>query len=114
MITDARALLWLAIEDCAGLWEAIWKLRSLHPDESEDQVRGKAREVVLDLVAAGFIDSFHCQEPYGEMAAIDPAAVRRELFDDRRWKEPAPLAISVRFSATPTGERSYLALERDA
>jgi hypothetical protein len=105
--SDEDVLLWAAIEDYAGLWEAVWELRSLHPDWDEAALRDRARSIIEQFLRSDMIQLFRCQEPYGEMVAVEPAAAQSVLADPRCWEPPEFKGISVRFGATDAGATTY-------
>lgn len=106
MTSDRKALLWAAIEDYAGLWEAVWELRALHPDETDDELRRRARAILLAFVADGWVELFDSDWLGDRLTLIDDKeASRRILLVDSSWERPDDAAI--RFSVTPEGEEAY-------
>ncbi|WP_162943632.1 hypothetical protein [Arthrobacter celericrescens] len=105
-MNDAKAILWLAIEDYSGLWEAAWQLQADHPDFDSTQTAKRAKSVVNELLERGFVRLYRCQEPYGELSVIDNGQVPEVLAEPANWNEPGPESISIRFSATPAGEEA--------
>lgn len=101
---DTSALLWLAAEDYAGLWEAVWQLHTLHPDGEVSELRDRAEQIIRGLLDAGLVELYWCQEPYGDMSAIPADGAAAVLATPGVWEEPDAGATSVRVSATPAGE----------
>jgi hypothetical protein len=106
-MNDTKTLLWAAVEDYAGLWEAVWELRSVHPEASAEWLESTAQEILTKLLLEDHIELFWCEEPYGDMAPIPEAQARQILQSPTAWDEPTENAVSVRFSATPEGETAY-------
>lgn len=104
-MNDSREILWLAVEDYSGLWEAVWQLRAHHSEVGDDDLLRRARVALAILVERRLVELYRCQEPYGELSLIDGAEAPQVLADDRSWIEPGPKDVSIRFSATPVGER---------
>ncbi|HEX5495988.1 MAG TPA: hypothetical protein VFX70_15575 [Mycobacteriales bacterium] len=105
--TEARAILWLAIEDFAGLWEVVWQLRSITPEAQEPELRESARRIVSDLLRRGWVNLYECQEPYGEMRKVPSADAAGLLARETYWSEPAADAVSIRVGATTSGEAAF-------
>lgn len=105
--TEARAILWLAIEDFAGLWEVVWQLRSIRPETPEPGLRESAVEIVTDFLRRGWIDLYKCQEPYGELRKIPSGDAASLLAQEASWNEPSADSISIRVGATPSGEAAF-------
>jgi len=104
MNQDAKTLLWLAIEDYSGLWEAVWELRSLHPRADSDELIATSKEVLAGFLRDGLIELYRCVEPYGDMTRVDDGDAPRLLEVAEGWDAPEDGALSVRFSATSAGE----------
>lgn len=104
---DERVLLWAAIEDVTGLWEAEWELRGLRPEQSDESLRKDAQISIERLLECGYIELFHCQEPYGRLTALDRGDASAAIRDPRWWVPPEFEGTSVRFSATTAGQQLY-------
>ncbi|MEE2521985.1 hypothetical protein V1639_07695 [Pseudarthrobacter sp. J75] len=107
---DMKSILWLAIEDYSGLWEAVWQLRTYNPETAADVLIERAKTVLELLFAGGFIRFFRCQEPYGQLSEMKDTEVAEILSDPRYWEEPAVDSVSIRFGTTSLGQEKYAAL----
>lgn len=109
-MTDDELLmrvLWNAIEDDSGLWEARWEINTHAPDWPVDLRDRRARDAVRELLRRGWIEMFRQVEPYGARRPLDATEAERTLDDESAW-EPAPFGQeAVRISATPAGEAAY-------
>ena len=106
---DVKAILWLAIEDYSGLWEAVWELRTDHPEVGAAVLADRARDHLVDLIDRGLVRLYRCQEPYGDLAEIEDHEVGEVLATAENWFEPGPGSVSIRFGATASGEAASLA-----
>jgi hypothetical protein len=104
MNQDAKALLWLAVEDYSGLWEAVWELRSLHPQADPDELIEASRAVLVGLLRDGLIELYRCVEPYGDTTPVADADAPALLEAPKGWDVPEDGVLSVRFTATAAGE----------
>jgi hypothetical protein len=107
-----RVLLWLAIEDYAGLWEAVWELNTRRPETPESENRRAAEQVLRELLGAGHVRLFRSREPYEDVTPISTAQADTVLGQDESWAEPVRDGTSIRFGATPAGEAAYNELMR--
>lgn len=103
MTGDTRIVLWLAVEDYAGLWEAVWELRTRHPSLDTEILLGRARDQLIRLVDRDLVQLYRCVEPYGSMTDVERQEAIGLLRLDRNWSEPEPGSVSIRFGATPAG-----------
>lgn len=106
-MNDTKTLLWAAVEDYAGLWEAVWELRSIHPEADTQSLEASAQVILTQMLNDSQIELYWCLEPYGDMTLITEAEARQILASPGAWSEPTENAVSVRFSATRSGEDHY-------
>jgi hypothetical protein len=106
-MNDMKAILWLAVEDYSGLWEAVWQLRSLHPEFHKDVLTEQASSAVSNLLGRGLIRLYRCQEPDGKLSLVRSPEDSKLLESPQNWEEPTRGATSIRFGATPAGEAAY-------
>jgi hypothetical protein len=110
-VSDTKTLLWAAIEDYAGLGEAIWELRAIHRGESYQALLGRARRTLQKLLEDGLIELYRTRGIYEAMTLIPIEEARNLLSDDESWREPEQLdSVTFHFCATPAGEAAYRAL----
>ncbi|MDR2922391.1 MAG: hypothetical protein LBU85_03485 [Treponema sp.] len=95
-------VLWAAIEDYAGLWEAVWEFGNEIPPVSFNEIQ----TTVLSLFSNGYIELFRCKEPYGELVRITDGCIDI-LSDKTNWNPPELFAFSIRISATESGKSHY-------
>ena len=98
-------ILWAAIEDYAGLYEVIWEFGNEIPPIPFDKIQ----TTVLSLLHQGYIELFKCEEPYGEVTKINDGCIDI-LSDKKNWDPPELYAISIKVSATESGEKYYKSL----
>ncbi|QIM16609.1 hypothetical protein G7067_09645 [Leucobacter insecticola] len=106
---DTKALLWLAVEDYAGLWEAVWELRSIHPDAADGFLLDRARVILSELIEKNLIQLFFYQESSEALWSVASDEVGELLAKAENWVEPkSDEDILIRFSATSAGETRVL------
>ena len=100
-----KRILWAAIEDYVGLWEISWEFGK----DAEKPSTADLTEILSQYIDQGYVELFHCKEPYGELEKIEtnPKAI---LAESSNWKEPREGAVSIRVSATEKGQDYYKSL----
>lgn len=104
---DPEAVLWLAVEDYAGLWEVTWELRALHSHLPEKELLEKSRLTIVTFLTLDWVQLYRCQEPYGDLTVVPAREAETVTRLDASWEMPQPEGISIRIGATPTGEEAY-------
>jgi hypothetical protein len=84
-----RALLWLGIEDSAGLWEVVWALNTLLPGCAESENRSAAERTLRSLLELGQVALIQAREPYEQIVPIAPAEIEAALDRAEGWAEPS-------------------------
>lgn len=120
MISKALArqqLLSMANEDIYGLYEAVWELRGFFPDNSDEENRELAEELLMSLIAEGLIELFIEKEidlpPGGcfafdiELTPVPQKEVGAVLARDKSW-EPFERGNGIGFLTTESGTRVWL------
>jgi hypothetical protein len=104
-----RAVLWLAIEDYAGLWEVRAEVAA-HQCLSAAEATDEAKSLLGDLYQQGCVKIYLTVEPGGEPMLVADSDTARLLDLHSSWEPPMAGSVSVRISATSAGEERYLAL----
>lgn len=105
---NIEKLLWASIEDYCGLWELVWEMNTLYPDNSSEKSQHMAFQGTLYLLSRDLVALFYCEEPYGSMTAIVIGDNYVDFLRDLKiWEAPSPGSCSVRVSATAAGEKYY-------
>lgn len=110
MITQDQLLnriLWLGMEDYAGLWEVVWELNGLLPDRSSPENQRLAYSIIRYLFEKKFIEFYRCKGPDGELKAVPPAFVSTVLANPASWEPPDFHGTSWRISTTESGVEKY-------
>jgi hypothetical protein len=112
-VNDAQdTVLWICIEDYAGLWEIVWDLRGHgRGTMSEETLVDLARRTTIDLLDRGWLAAFTCLEPYGDLSPLGADQARTSLADAEAWVLPNDGAVGIRMSVTPAGEAAYMSKE---
>lgn len=106
--TAVEKILWATIEDYCGLWEALWELNTIYPNNSIEKNRSLAKKAIKILVDRGMVKLFFCKEPYGDMIPIAESVRYDDILDkEGYWEAPKEKCESVRASATSSGKAMY-------
>ncbi len=108
---EVKQILTAAVEDCTGLWEAIWEVRSIDPNRSDEQIRGTALDAIRRLLSAGWIELVFGTEFEGEEKAVSPRDSESFIRQDAYWDVPlSDRSPHIRFTATDEGRRVWMSL----
>ncbi len=107
MNDDERAILWLAIEDFSGTWEVVWQFRALRHQDSDVELNQRAEDVLARLPQRGWVDLYHCEEPYGKLSKLPSGETDSILGEASAWEAPQAEAVSKRICATAEGRKVY-------
>lgn len=102
-----KVLLWACIEDYAGLWELHWEVSSKFPDLSEEERERILIEALSLLISNGLVKLYRCDEPYGDLSELGLEAALSALSEEKNWEAPDTSDVSIRASATKSGEELY-------
>lgn len=108
-VMNLRAsILDMAVDDFIGLWEILWRTRSLVPEGREEEVRLTATDQTRDLLEQGLVALFRGTRFAGDEVPLSRDEALAVLSDADQW-EPPPQgdATHVRLAATREGEKAY-------
>jgi len=97
-VNDLRAIDAIAdllAEDEYGLWEIVWRLRTLLPNESDEEVRRTARKCLRTLYTQGRILFVRRIGPTGSSTPVDSSEIDSLLADSKSWDEPQKNQIQL-------------------
>ncbi len=86
MIRDA--IMVVAEEDYYGLWEAVWRLRSMLPQTGELELRSIAKRTMQELLGNGKVKLFRRSGTGGKEELISNEEAYAILTSDHVWNEP--------------------------
>ena len=107
MKTDEQVVLWLGIEDDGRVWETVWDLRTDNSESSGQELRARARAVLVEQSRRGAVEFFWGSEQNEAGDSIPAHEIGRLLGDDRWWEPAAADVLTPRFRTTALGEREY-------
>ena len=102
-----QRILWLAIEDYAGLWEVVWELNTARPPRPGDSNEALAGKIVAQLLRSGLVTLYREAVPGGTMEPIGLDEAPALIEGSSAWQPPSWGASALRLSATEAGEQAY-------
>jgi hypothetical protein len=102
-----RTILDLAVEDYTGLWELVWRVRTVSPSRSEDEARSEAMRTTRQLIEEGLLDLYSGISFTGEQERLDSSDARAVLDNVENWAAAESGAPHYRIAATIAGEAAY-------
>jgi hypothetical protein len=102
-------VLLLANEGYSGLWEVYFEAKTKFGDLSESDLIQKARNVISNMLEAGWIQIYLWKEPFSKerLMPIKDAEVTKVLSEDGYWQPPDKGNESIWFLATEEGEKIF-------
>jgi hypothetical protein len=97
----------LSTDDFTGLWEIVWRGRSLAPDASDDEIRSAARRDACALISEGLLSVYRGTRFGGDEVQLSSAEALALIEDDQSWEPPESTAEHLRVATTEAGERAY-------
>ena len=105
-----RTILDICSEDEYGLWEILWRIRTVYPQLELETARALAANAVIELNANGYVT---IEERTPERSiAVTGGAVRNLVAAPGPWAEPTAGAVTYWAFATEQGRQRYLHLAR--
>jgi hypothetical protein len=98
-----------ANEDYCGLWDIYFEASAIFEKLPPMEQLRIAKETILELVNAGWIQLYWCREPLTNerVTPMNHNDAAKVLSEDQFWKLPENNALSIRFLATTEGEKAF-------
>jgi hypothetical protein len=102
------SILEFAVDDYVGLWELVWRARSVSGTESNDKsLRARVLAELKNLLSSGDVALYRGLTFNGDEALFTLQGALDHLDDDGNWLSPAPGVTHLRVGVKPSGERRY-------
>jgi hypothetical protein len=96
-----------ANEDLCGLYEAVWSMRTMFPDATEQELRKTAYDAMVSLIQKGVVELSWTTARDDNMETVATEEALTLLDDERRWEPPEWEAKFLAFGATDKGQRAW-------
>ncbi len=103
----SEMILDLADEDYVGLWELLWRGKTVAPDMESGALEGAVQQCTRELIDKGLLQLYRGVTFSGEESPVPHSEVGRVLQDASAWSPPVPSAVHVRVTVTKAGEQAY-------
>lgn len=100
-------ILWATIEDYVGLWEILWELNSLLPQNDQDENKRIAVNILLYFFNKNLIVFYECRWGTDEFLNLCLNEILKNLKNEKYWNAPKLGENCIRISSTKKGERFY-------
>lgn len=103
-------ILWMAVDDWTGLWEAAWGIQTMWPELHGQPAKDAARSIIEKLLSEDSIYLCFFSDPNTERRVPKKRAYKL-LESPENWEPPAVPGEHVRYAATDEGEKKMFELE---
>jgi hypothetical protein len=106
-----REILWAAVDDWTGLWEAVWGIQTMWPDLVGKPAQEMAHSVLTELLARGLVYLCFFDESTSVERRVAGKEASRLLNVAENWQAPSNSDNQLRFAATEAGQQELRSLE---
>ena len=99
------AILELAVEDDYGLWEVLWRIKTIEPSLPEAEAVEAARKTVTDLYDRGLVELGRRSGCAWEPAP--PEEIRELLSTPASWEAPQSIDEGFFIRSTASGDNAH-------
>jgi hypothetical protein len=96
-----------ANEDLCGLYEAVWSMRTMFPDATEQELRKTAYDAMVSLIQKGVVELSWTTARNENITTVATEEALRLLGDESLWEPPEWEAKFLAFGATDKGQRAW-------
>ena len=100
-------ILWSTIEDFVGLWEILWELNSILPENSQEQNHDILKKILKYFLEQGLIRIYVSKWGNDELEAKDFSEAINLIENEKFWNAPAINDLCVKIGNTEKGEKYY-------
>jgi hypothetical protein len=107
-----KLILDLATEDFVGLWEVVWRARSVAESTGASIAEAELRTEAIRLIDDGSIHLYHGVHFAGDECEVDRAHATDVIKNPSNWVPPGTAMEHYRITASEHGESQYRQLFR--
>jgi hypothetical protein len=100
-------ILWSTIEDFVGLWEILWELNSLLPENSQKENQEISKKILRYFLKQDLVTIYLSKWGSDERKAKDSNEALNLIENDNYWNPPAINELCVKVGNTEKGEKCY-------
>ena len=100
-------VLWSTIEDFVGLWEILWELNSLLPENSQKENQEIAKKIIKYFLNQQLIILYSDKWGSDELKELHFNAALKLLEREKYWNAPEINEPCIKIGNTEKGEKFY-------
>ena len=109
-----RELLWAAVDDWTGLWEATWSIQTTWPEMTGSPAQKTAHSLLKELLSKGLVYVCFFDESTNSERPVTVSEALELLNVVENWQAPSSSENQIRFAATEAGKGELYKLEASA
>lgn len=100
-------ILWSTIEDFVGLWEILWELNSIFPENSQKENHAKAMKILSYLLEKKLVTFYINIWGSDKLEELHLREAIKFLNEEKYWNAPEINKICIKIGNTEKGEKFY-------
>lgn len=100
-------VLWSTIEDFVGLWEVLWELNSVLPENSQKENQEISKKILRYFLEQNLVTIYVSKWGGDELEEKDFSRALNLIEDEKYWNAPAINEFCIKIGSTAKGEKYY-------
>lgn len=100
-------ILWSTIEDFVGLWEILWELNSVLPENSRKENQDISKKILRYFLEQNLVIIYVSKWGSDELEAKDFNEALNLIEDEKFWNAPYINELCIKIGNTEKGEKYY-------
>lgn len=103
----AYKILWSTIEDYVGLWEILWELNSLFPENGQKENQVRAKQILKHFLEQNLVTFYMSTWGSDKLTELQFKEASKMLNGEKYWQAPQKNEQCIKIGNTEKGEKCY-------
>lgn len=100
-------ILWSTIEDYVGLWEILWELNSVLPENGHEENQERAKKILRYFLEQKLVTFYMNKWGRDELEELQFQEALKILDEEKYWNAPEINELCIKIGNTEKGEKFY-------
>lgn len=100
-------ILWSTIEDYVGLWEILWELNSVLPENGQEENKERAKKILRCFLEQELVTFYMNKWGKDELEELQFQEALKILDKEKYWNAPEINEVCIKIGNTEKGEKFY-------
>lgn len=100
-------MLWSTIEDFVGLWEILWELNSVLPENAQKENQAKAKKILRYFLEQKLVTFYINKWGSEELEELQLREAIKTLDEEKYWNAPEINELCIKIGNTKKGKKFY-------